>query len=81
MGVINEKATAVLRLSSRRGSAIRMGSLEATEELVALGHVGEGIFLLGVSSGAGARPRSPVKRYGYRRAGVDTSEGMVERSI
>lgn len=62
------------------GLTKHLGGLLATEEIVELCHIGEGKYVLDVGCGAGTTPCFLVKRYGCRVAGVDISEGMIERS-
>jgi SAM-dependent methyltransferase len=62
------------------GLTKHLGGLAATEELIALCHIGEGMYVLDVGCGAGVTPCSIARRYGCRVVGVDISEKMVERS-
>src|SRR5512137_766794 len=62
------------------GITKHIGSLEATEALIELCHIGEGKYILDVGCGVGVTPCSIAKRYGCRVVGVDILEAMVERS-
>ena len=62
------------------GITKHMGSLEATEALIELCHIGEGKYVLDVGCGVGVTPCSIARRYGCRVVGVDILEAMVERS-
>ena len=62
------------------GLTKHLGGVEATEELLALCHVGPGSYILDVGCGAGVTPAFIIKRYGCRVVGVDISEGMIQRS-
>jgi ubiquinone/menaquinone biosynthesis C-methylase UbiE len=57
-----------------------IGSLEATQALIELCHIGEGKYVLDVGCGVGVTPCSIARRYGCRVVGVDILEGMIERS-
>jgi ubiquinone/menaquinone biosynthesis C-methylase UbiE len=62
------------------GITKHIGSLEATEALIELCHIGEGKYVLDVGCGVGVTPCFIARRYGCRVVGVDILEGMVERS-
>lgn len=62
------------------GLTKHMGSLEATESLIGLCHIGRDKYVLDVGCGVGATPCFIAKRYNCRVVGVDILEGMVERS-
>jgi ubiquinone/menaquinone biosynthesis C-methylase UbiE len=62
------------------GFTKHMGGLEATKELAALCHIGEGTYVLDVGCGAGATPCFLAKGYRCKVVGVDISAGMIERS-
>lgn len=62
------------------GITKHIGSLEATEALVELCHLGQDTYLLDVGCGVGATPTFIAKKYGCRVVGVDILPAMVERS-
>jgi len=62
------------------GLTKHMGGLEATDELLALCHAGEGSHVLDVGCGSGATACTIAKTHGCRVVGVDIREQMVERS-
>jgi arsenite methyltransferase len=62
------------------GLTKNFGSLEGTEELAGLCHIGEGVYVLDVGCGAGVTPCFLAQRYGCRVVGVDIRAKMVERS-
>jgi ubiquinone/menaquinone biosynthesis C-methylase UbiE len=62
------------------GLTKHLGSVEATEQLVELCHLGEGTYVLDVGCGAGVTPAYLAQQHGCRVAGVDISEAMIERS-
>jgi ubiquinone/menaquinone biosynthesis C-methylase UbiE len=62
------------------GITKHIGSLEATEALIELCHIGKGKYTLDVGCGVGVTPCSIARRYGCRVVGVDILEAMVERS-
>jgi SAM-dependent methyltransferase len=62
------------------GLTKHLGSVEATEQLVELCHIGDGSYVLDVGCGAGVTPVYLAERHGCRVVGVDISEGMIERS-
>jgi ubiquinone/menaquinone biosynthesis C-methylase UbiE len=61
------------------GLTKHLGGVEATEELLALCHIGEGKYILDVGCGAGVTPCYIAKSYGCSVVGVDISEGMIEQ--
>ena len=62
------------------GITKHMGGAKATDELLALCHIGESTSALEVGCGIGLTPCHIAKRYGCRVMGVDIAERMVERS-
>jgi SAM-dependent methyltransferase len=62
------------------GITKHIGSLEATEALIELCHIGEGKYILDVGCGVGVTPCYVARKYGCRVVGVDILEAMVERS-
>lgn len=62
------------------GLTKHIGSLEATEALVELCHIGRGKYVLDVGCGVGVTPCFIAKKYGCRIVGVDILPAMVERS-
>lgn len=66
--------------AAKVGITKHLGSLEATEALIELCHIGEGKYVLDVGCGVGVTPCSIARRHGCRVVGVDILEVMVERS-
>ena len=62
------------------GLTKHIGSLEATEALLELCHIGKGSYVLDVGCGVGATACWLARRYGCRVMGVDILPRMVERS-
>jgi arsenite methyltransferase len=62
------------------GLTKHLGGVEATEELIALCHIGQGSYVLDVGCGAGVTPCYLAKQHGCRVVGVDILEAMIERS-
>jgi SAM-dependent methyltransferase len=62
------------------GLTKHLGSVEATEQLVELCHIGDGAYVLDVGCGAGVTPVCLAQQHGCRVVGVDISEAMIERS-
>jgi ubiquinone/menaquinone biosynthesis C-methylase UbiE len=62
------------------GLTKHLGGVGSTDELVALCHIGPDSYVLDVGCGAGVTPCYLAKQVGCRVAGVDISEGMIERS-
>lgn len=62
------------------GITKHIGSLEATEALIELCHIGKDKYILDVGCGVGATPTFIAKKYGCRVVGVDILPAMVERS-
>lgn len=62
------------------GLTKHIGSLEATEVLIELCHIGKETYVLDVGCGVGATPCFIAKKYGCRVVGVDILPAMVERS-
>jgi len=62
------------------GLTKHLGGVEATEELIALCHIGKGSYVLDVGCGAGVTPCYIARRHGCRVVGVDINVGMIERS-
>ena len=62
------------------GITKHIGSLEATQALIELCHIGEGKYVLDVGCGVGVTPCSIARMYSCRVVGVDILEAMVERS-
>lgn len=62
------------------GLTKHIGSVTATDELVALCHISEGQHVLDVGCGVGMTPCYLAKKYGCRVFGVDIRQGMIERS-
>ncbi len=62
------------------GLTKHIGSLEATEALVELCHIGRDKYVLDVGCGVGATPCFIAKKYACRVVGVDILPAMVERS-
>jgi arsenite methyltransferase len=62
------------------GITKHIGSLEATEELIKLCHIGESSYVLDVGCGVGVTPCYIARKSGCRVVGIDILEGMVERS-
>jgi arsenite methyltransferase len=62
------------------GLTKHIGSLDATEALIELCHIGKDTSVLDVGCGVGATPCFLAKKHGCRVVGVDISERMVERS-
>jgi len=75
-----EKQQTFFDFAAEVGITKHIGSLEATEALIELCHIGEGKYVLDVGCGVGVTPCSIARRYGCRVVGVDILEGMVERS-
>jgi arsenite methyltransferase len=65
--------------AAEAGLTKNFGSLEGTEELARLCHIGEGAHVLDVGCGAGVTPCFLAKRYGCRVVGVDIRARMVQR--
>jgi arsenite methyltransferase len=66
--------------AAEAGLTKHFGSLEGTEELAGLCHIGDGATVLDVGCGAGVTPCFLAKRYGCRVVGVDIRAKMVQRS-
>jgi SAM-dependent methyltransferase len=79
-GIRMEKQQTFFDFAAEVGITKHIGSLEATEVLIELCHIGEGKYVLDVGCGVGVTPCSIARRYGCRVVGVDILEGMVERS-
>ena len=62
------------------GLTKHIGSLEATEALLELCHIGKDSYVLDVGCGVGATACWLARRYGCRVMGVDILPRMVERS-
>ncbi|MGD8735507.1 MAG: methyltransferase domain-containing protein [Anaerolineae bacterium] len=62
------------------GLTKHLGGAGATEELLALCHIGPDSYVLDVGCGAGVTPAFIVHKFGCRVVGVDILEGMVQRS-
>ena len=62
------------------GLTKHIGSIEATDALVELCHIGQGSYVLDVGCGVGATPCYLARRYGCKIIGVDISPRMIERS-
>lgn len=62
------------------GLTKHIGSVTATDELVALCHISEGQRVLDVGCGVGMTPCYLAKKYGCQVSGVDIRQGMIERS-
>ena len=62
------------------GLTKHLGSVEATEQLVELCHIGDGAYVLDVGCGAGVTPAYLAQQHGCRVVGVDISEAMIERA-
>ena len=75
-----EKQQTFFDFAAEVGITKHIGSLEATEALIELCHIGEGKYVLDVGCGVGVTPCSIARRYGCRVVGVDILEAMVERS-
>jgi ubiquinone/menaquinone biosynthesis C-methylase UbiE len=73
-----ESAEQFFDFAAEVGFTKHMGSVESTEKLVELCHIGEGKFVLDVGCGAGATPIHLVKQYHCKVIGVDISERMVK---
>ena len=66
--------------AAKVGITKHIGSLEATQALIELCHIGEGKYVLDVGCGVGVTPCSIARRYGCRVVGIDILEAMIERS-
>ncbi len=75
-----EKQPTFFDFAAEVGLTKHIGSLEATEALVELCHVGKDKYVLDVGCGVGATPCFLAKKYGCRVVGVDILPAMVERS-
>jgi SAM-dependent methyltransferase len=75
-----EKQQTFFDFAAKVGITKHIGSLEATQALIELCHIGEGKCVLDVGCGVGVTPCSIARRYGCRVVGVDILEGMIERS-
>jgi ubiquinone/menaquinone biosynthesis C-methylase UbiE len=62
------------------GVTKHMGGLEATNELLALCHIGDAHEVLNVGCGIGVGPAYIAKKHNCRVVGVDLSEKMIEWS-
>jgi ubiquinone/menaquinone biosynthesis C-methylase UbiE len=62
------------------GLTKHIGSLEATQALIELCHIGKDSYVLDVGCGVGATPCWLAKNIGCRVMGVDIKEKMVERA-
>jgi ubiquinone/menaquinone biosynthesis C-methylase UbiE len=75
-----EKQQTFFDFAAEVGITKHIGSLEATEALIELCHIGESKYVLDVGCGVGVTPCSIARRYGCGVVGVDILEGMIERS-
>jgi ubiquinone/menaquinone biosynthesis C-methylase UbiE len=76
----SEAARYYFDLVAEAGLTKHYGSMEATRELIALCHIGEGQYVLDVGCGVGATPVYLAKTVGCRVVGVDLLEKMVQQS-
>ncbi len=75
-----EKNATFFDFAARVGITKHIGSLEATESLIELCHIGQGKYVLDVGCGVGVTPCYLARTHGCRVVGVDILEGMIERS-
>jgi arsenite methyltransferase len=75
-----EKQQTFFDFAAKVGITKHIGSLEATQALIELCHIGEGKYVLDVGCGVGVTPCSIARRYSCRVVGVDILEAMIERS-
>lgn len=66
--------------AAEAGLTKHFGSLEATDKMVDLCHIGPESYVLDVGCGVGATPCHLAKAYGCRVVGVDILPRMIERS-
>jgi arsenite methyltransferase len=79
-GVEMEKQQTFFDFAAEVGITKHIGSVEATQALIELCHIGKDTYVLDVGCGVGVTPCSIAKRHGCRVVGVDILEAMVERS-
>lgn len=75
------KVTTVFDFQADVGLTKHLGSIESTEQLLALCGIDGDKAILDVGCGVGATPCYIAAKYGCRVVGVDISAGMVARSI
>lgn len=75
-----ESAEQFFDFAAEVGLTKHLGSVEATDKLVALCHIDPGSYVLDVGCGAGATPVYLAKQHGCRVAGVDILSRMVEQA-
>jgi len=75
-----ESAEEFFDFAAEVGLTKHIGSVQATEELAELCHIGPGSYVLDVGCGAGVTPSFLAKKYGCRVVGVDILAGMIEKS-
>jgi cyclopropane fatty-acyl-phospholipid synthase-like methyltransferase len=83
MAVDNKASPSVnfLDMQARIGITKHVGGIEATDELLALCHIGDARETLNVGCGIGVGPAHIAKRHDCRVVGVDISERTDSRVV